>query len=95
MRIKIIYLSKYAFKNINLSTLSGNNILRIALTIWPALENTLFDGTDVAGTYKSILKLFHIMHLTFVCYFSKIKWDHHGYSKTRYSCIIWIMSLLY
>lgn len=49
MEIKIIYLSKFAFKNISLSTLSGNNLFRLALTIWPALENTLSDGTDVAG----------------------------------------------
>lgn len=40
------------FKKINVSTFLGNNLLRRALSICPALEKMRSAGTKVAGTIK-------------------------------------------
>ena len=50
--VDIMYYSfgRYLFRKISILTFSG---LRFALVIVPDTENTLSDGTDVAGIHKS------------------------------------------
>lgn len=43
-----------------MSKFSGNKRLRLALMIWPVLENILSEGTDVAGTVAYFNAISHI-----------------------------------
>ena len=48
----------FLFKKINVSTFSGLRQFRFTSVIVPDTENTLSDGTDVAGTHKSCFASF-------------------------------------
>ena len=56
------------FKKIKLFTFSGKRLLRFLLTMFPAAEKTLSEGTEVEGAHKYFLAMQeNCQHLVDVC----------------------------